>query len=630
MCGFVGLFSHKTSMRSSKRLEFARDRLEMRGPDDKGIWADDQVALAFRRLAILDLRPSGNQPMHSESEDHVIVFNGEIYNYLELKSKIGGNWRTSTDTEVLLRSYERWGTDCVLHLRGMFSFVIWDRKKKQIFAARDRLGVKPFYYSYQGGDLIFASRPRPIWEYVYEDGKIKYDQQSLRYFLEGGFVPSDSTAFEGIKKLLPGHRMLFSESTGLKVDEYWKMTDFSVNPSLSRSTEEDLVKEFTEKFTESVRLRLISDVPLGAFLSGGLDSSLVVAAMSRLNMGKVKTFSIGFEDKRYDESDYAQAVARHFNTDHHSEILNVDGLVDLIPEMLRTFDEPFFDSSAFPTIAVSKLAKRHVSVVLTGDGGDEFFGGYHYYKIIGKMGEFYTLPNFLNSVARQAVSYLPSHRFQLLEQAMGKNNTSELYAFLRSIQKDFPSPISVEARQTTQSIADYYLAQFHKLQASIPSLNAVEQAMYIDAQNILPNEYLTKVDLATMSQSIEARNPFLDHKLVEWALSLPIEFKIRSGQTKWILRRAALELLPKKIVQGKKKGFVIPIDRWLRTSLKDWAYAILSDHNNYDQFPMDRKVVLELFELHQSQKRNTHPILWAILMFMVFASENQNFERSPQ
>lgn len=630
MCGFVAIFSDKKSFLSQKKLEFARDMLEKRGPDDQGVWIDEQVALAHRRLAILDLSPSGHQPMQSASGDLVIVFNGEIYNFLELKEVIGGEWTTTSDTEVILRGYEKWGSDCVKHFRGMFAFVIWDKKNQTLFGARDRLGVKPFYYAHVDGNLFCASRPKALWQYVYSDGKLKYNQQSLRYFLEGGFVPGDGTSFEGIFKLLPGHLMFYSKNQGLKIEQYWNMTDFSEASEFAGASENDLANEFTTRFTEAVRLRLISDVPLGAFLSGGLDSSLVVAAMSRLSTTQVKTFSIGFEDKEYDESDYALAVSKHFNTEHHSEILNVDGLVDLIPEMLRTFDEPFFDSSAFPSIAVSKLARKHVSVVLTGDGGDEFFGGYHYYKIIGKMGAFYSLPRFANALARHAVSYFPSHRFQLLEQSMGKADTSELYAFLRSIQKDYPSPISIEGKRSTQSIVEYYMHQFSELKGALPSLDPMAEAMRMDAQNILPNEYLTKVDLATMSQSIEARNPFLDHKLIEWALTLPVEFKIKNGLTKRILRKAAADVLPPHIVQGKKKGFVIPIDRWLRTSLKDWAYSILSDQSNYEQLPIDRTVVMELFELHQSRKRNTHPILWAILMFMVFAKENENFERAPE
>jgi asparagine synthase (glutamine-hydrolysing) len=349
--------------------------------------------------------------------------------------------------------------------------------------------------------------------------------------------------------------------------------------------------------------------------------------MTKISDAPIKTFSIGFQEKDFDETPYALMVAKHLRTEHQSEILSVDELMDLIPEMIQSFDEPFFDSSAFPSIAVARLARKKVSVVLTGDGGDEFFGGYHYYKIIGQMNSLYALPNFVNAVARQMIGLIPSHKFQLLTQALEMRNSSELYSFLRSIQKDFPTTVNDATKQTTSSMMEYYLGQFKELRSLGVKLDPVSEAMRMDALNILPDEYLTKVDLATMGQSLEARNPFLDHELVEWAVQLPIDVKIKAGISKKVLRDAGRELLPPTILHGKKKGFVVPIDRWLRTSLKDWAYSIISDDSLYGRVPIDKNIMLDLFSIHQSGKRNAHPILWAAIMFLVFAKEHENFPR---
>ena len=548
--------------------------------------------------------------MVSAEGRYVLTYNGEIYNYRELRAELGGDWRSDSDSEVILRAYARWGKGFLGRLRGMFALGIWDRHEKRLLLARDRLGVKPLYYAQRGGAVLFASRPQALFAY---DPQLStdVDLSGLSLYLEAGYFPAPFTLHSAIRKLPAGHLLEFADGIA-NVSAYWNPLGIEPIPSWRQRPEADLLDELDQILTSSVKARLISDVPLGAFLSGGIDSSTVVALMSKLASGPVKTFTIGFREAQYDESQYAAEVAKLFGTEHRQEMLSVDDLLALVPSFHEHFDEPFFDSSAFPALAVSRLARRQVTVALGGDGGDELFGGYHYYSILHRVAPAFRLPRILRSGAAQMIRLAPTHRAQLLAETLSEDEPLKAFRFMRSIAKDFGS-LMQEPRARMDSV-------FAATVQQMPSgLTAAEQAMRLDLTHILPEEYLQKTDLSSMSYALEAREPLLDHELVEWSLKLPLEWKLRGGKSKYLLRRLAERYLPREIVERPKQGFAVPIDRWLRGPLRGWARERLEERRLYERFPLDRRRVLELLDLHLSGRRDAHPLLWAVLMLAPFA-----------
>ena len=548
--------------------------------------------------------------MVSAEGRYVLTYNGEIYNYRELRAELGGDWRSDSDSEVILRAYARWGKGFLGRLRGMFALGIWDRHEKRLLLARDRLGVKPLYYAQRGGAVLFASRPQTLFAY---DPQLStdVDLSGLSLYLEAGYFPAPFTLHSAIRKLPAGHLLEFADGIA-NVSAYWNPLGIEPIPSWRERPEADLLDELDQLLTSSVKARLISDVPLGAFLSGGIDSSTVVALMSKLASGPVKTFTIGFREAEYDESRYAAEVAKLFGTEHRQEMLSVDDLLALVPSFHEHFDEPFCDSSAFPALAVSRLARRQVTVALGGDGGDELFGGYHYYSILQRVAPAFRLPRVLRSGAAQMIRLAPTHRAQLLAQTLSEDEPLKAFRFMRSIAKDFGS-LMQEPRARMDSV-------FAATVQHMPSgLTAAEQAMRLDLTHILPEEYLQKTDLSSMSYALKAREPLLDHELVEWSLKLPLEWKLRGGKSKYLLRRLAARYLPREIVERPKQGFAVPIDRWLRGPLRGWARERLEERRLYERFPLDRRRVLELLDLHLSGKRDAHPLLWAVLMLAPFA-----------
>jgi len=540
----------------------------------------------------------------------VLTYNGEIYNYRELRSELGGDWRSDSDSEVILRAYARWGKEFLGRLRGMFALGIWDRHEKRLLLARDRLGVKPLYYALRDGVVLFASRPQAL--FAYEPRlSTDIDLSGLSLYLEAGYFPAPFTLHRAVRKLPAGHLLEFGGGKA-SISAYWNPLGIEPISAWRDRPEGDLLDELDALLTTSVKARLISDVPLGAFLSGGIDSSIVVALMSKLASGPVKTFTIGFREPQYDESRHAAAVAKAFGTEHREEILSVDDLLALVPSFHEHFDEPFFDSSAFPALAVSRLARKQVTVALGGDGGDELFGGYHYYSILHRLAPAFRMPQVLRSSAAQMIRLAPSHRAQLLAATLSEGEPLKAFRFMRSIAKDFGS-VMLEPRARMDAVFAATVEQMPK------SLTAAEQAMRLDLTHILPEEYLQKTDLSSMSYALEAREPLLDHDLVEWSLKLPLEWKLRGGKSKYLLRRLAERYLPREIVERPKQGFGVPIDRWLRGPLRNWARERLEDQNLYQRFPLDRRRVLELLDLHLSGKRDTHPLLWAVLMLAPFA-----------
>ena len=497
-----------------------------RGPDGSGVWQDAQVSLGHLRLAIIDLSEKAAQPMPSADGRLVIVFNGEIYNFASIKAQIGMDypWQSESDTEVILASYLKWGPDCVQKFHGMFALAIWDRLEKSLFLVRDRVGVKPLYYHSGDGVFAFASRPRAIFKLL--PGLTReFDPQALRYYLEGGYIPAPFSCHRAIRKLEPGHFMRVC-SNRIEEKRYWSLDAFQTDERLEKAGENDLVDELDEILDRSIQLRMVSSVPVGAFLSGGIDSSLVVHYMQRHAGAPVKTFTIGFDDTAFDESRHARAVAEHLGTEHVCEKLKPDDLLELMPQYLAEYDEPFFDYSAFPVMAVSRLARRHVKVSLSGDGGDEAFGGYHYYRIAQALGRIRRWPGALRDPVSRLVAKLPDHRLRLLGCAMGKSGPVEAFAFMRSVIKNAEDVLGAELRAGTRPLA----ALFGARAAQLPScITPAELGMRLDITYTLPDDYLQKVDVGSMAFSLESREPLLDHSILEWAAKLPLKWKVRGG-----------------------------------------------------------------------------------------------------
>lgn len=547
----------------------------------------------------------------------IIVFNGEIYNFKELREELtpnDGDWRSDSDTEVILAAYVRWGRDCLKRLNGMFAFAIWDRQSKTLFAARDRMGVKPFYFHHSRKRFAFASRPRALLQLC--DGlSAELDEQGLRLYLEAGYVPAPHSIYRDIKKLPPAHYLTVRDGV-LAIERYWDFRQIVPERGWETRKEADLLDELDELVSRSVQLRMISDVPIGAFLSGGIDSSLVVGVMAKHSPSAVKTFTIGFDESSYDESSHAAAVARHLGTEHFCERLRVDDLLALMPTFTQEYDEPFFDSSAFPTMAVSRLARSRVTVSLSGDGGDELFGGYHYYQIAEKLSPLFSLPGVIRKSVASMLGMLPAHRLKLLAGAIHCDDIGSAFAFSRSIAKDFGSVLIDDVAGRTIGLA----AMFRAAETAFPkTLRAGEQGMRLDAQFTLADDYLQKVDLASMAFSLESRDPLLDHNLVEWAMRLPISWKLQGKSNKYLLRKLAYRYVPQEILDRPKQGFGVPIERWLRGPLKSWALERLEDSALFQRIPIDQAKARALFDLHQTGARNVHPLLWAILILLDFS-----------
>lgn len=615
MCGIVGLVSLTEKPADPERVRRGADVLRFRGPDDEGLWHEGPAALGHRRLAVLDVSMAGHQPMLSADQRYVIVYNGEIYNFIELKKELqpNGGWSSDSDTEMILAAYDRWGASCVERFQGMFSFAIWDRQRRELFAARDRMGVKPFYYCQAPNEFAFASRPKALWA-VRPESAQDIDEQALRWYFEAGYVPAPHSIHRSIKKLPPAHRMTVS-AAGIDIERYWDFRDIEPEQSWRDRHEEDLTDELEDLLSGIVRDRMISDVPVGAFLSGGIDSSLVVALMAKHSAGRVRTYTIGFDQPGFDESGHAQAVANHLGTDHSCEFHTVDELLNLLPTFSQEYDEPLYDSSALPLMAVSRLARRDVSVVLTGDGADELFGGYHYYDIARWIDRLHKLPGSVRCASAKLTSLIPLHRAKLLGGAMQQPDRLAGFAFSRGISKDYMSPLFSDVSMRTVGIADLFASQASAFPAD---LNLVDQATRIDAGLTLPDDYLQKVDIGSMAFSLEARDPFLDHRLVEWAMRLPTEWKLRGGTRKYLLRKLAYRHIPPSILDRPKMGFSVPMARWLRGPLRSWAEERISNRALCERGLLDHSALRALLDLHLSGAREVQPLLWAALMYLEF------------
>jgi asparagine synthase (glutamine-hydrolysing) len=556
-----------------------------------------------------------------ESSDHryVIVFNGEIYNHSDLRPHLTPRheWSGTSDTETLLEAYRAWGPECLNRINGMFAFAIWDRTERTLLLARDRMGVKPLYYAQRNGSFVFASRPGALTSLLgYSDDD--FDIEALRVYLELGYVPAPLSFHNEMRKLPPAHYALIS-ARGVRVVRYWDFRCIPPDPGLRRRSEGELVEELGSLIRDSVKLRLMSDVPLGAFLSGGVDSALVVGAMKAAGVDHPRTFTIAFNESEFDEGPAAAQAAARFGVDHVHETLDVDSLLNLLPSYIDEYDEPFADSSAFPTMALARLARRHVTVALTGDGADELFAGYHYYPLMDRLQVATRWRAPVKQLVGRLVASMPAHRAKLFAGAIRCSDAVTLFNYLRSVGKDYPSLLSADILASTSS-SDQWFEQFAA--GFAVDLTGAEIGMRLDAGFTLPELFLQKVDVATMAFSLEARCPMTDYRLVEWAMRLPEEYKLRGGETKYLLKKVLCRHLPATHVYRKKMGFGVPIAAWLRGPLRKWAQELIYDDALMSRLPLDKLRLRNLLDTHLSGRREAHPLLWSVLMLLCFVQKN--------
>lgn len=617
MCGICGLVSVDPSEVVDRSLiARMRDTLAHRGPDDIGLYAAPGVGLGHRRLSIIDLRPEGRQPMANEDGSIRIVFNGEIYNfndYREWLSERGHRFKSYTDTEVIVHLYEEMGVECVRHLRGMFAFAIWDEPKRLLFLARDRLGKKPLFYYCDGRHFLFGSEPKAIL--AHPDVEARPDLSAIDNYLALGYVPSPQSAFAGIRKLAPAHYLTFSDGT-IRTARYWKLR---YEPKLQIDAE-DARREILERLREAVKLRMISDVPLGAFLSGGIDSSAVVAIMSEFSSQPVKTFSIGFKERDYDETSYARLVSKRFGTDHHEFVVDPVPF-DVLHKLVWHYNEPYADSSALPTFYLSHLTRDYVTVALNGDGGDENFAGYHRYSVNLMTSRLRRLPNAakkagLLGIASMARTLGPRHvlnrRLRALEVALTGHQS---YVHLMTTFDDDRKRELYTAdfgRLVERSSAEQ---MFDELYAESDSANVIDEALDADVGLYLPEDLLVKVDIASMAVGLETRAPLLDHKFMEFVARLPARFKLD-----WALNRKAIfkktlrNLLPKEILERRKMGFGVPLEHWFRGGMKDLLQDYLLSSRARERDYFNSRYVERLIQDHVDGSRNCQHLLWNLLM----------------
>ena len=650
MCGFAGFITRPNLKREclESRVEAMNKTIAARGPDDAGVWVDPDagIALGHRRLSIIDLSPMGRQPMVSRSGQYVIAFNGEIYNYQDLArilEKKGYSWRGHSDTEVLLAAFECWGIKETLEqCNGMFALALWDQKKRTIFLARDRMGQKPLYYGFNNGILFFGSQIKAFC--AHPEFKPEIDPAVMPLFLKYSYIPTPYSIYKNIKKLSAAHFLEISRSdmaeSSLKEEtSYWNLAQVAedgINHPMTGS-EAQMMDSLEKILQESVSRRMLSDVPLGAFLSGGIDSSLIVALMQKNHRIPVKTFSIGFNEKGYDEAEQAKRVAHHLGTDHTELYATPKEAMDLIPDLPDLFDEPFADSSQIPVSLISLLTKKYVTVALSGDGGDELFAGYnrHFWgRSVWETMEQY--PWFMKKGARYLMKALrpeqwdrlfdsgsrfvpekfrqsnPGAKIAKLSGLITARTREEFYTLLTAW---WPDPGSIILNKTQGQQAPQHGAK-SKDPANFSDFTQLMQ--YWDMQTYLCDDIMTKVDRTSMGASLEVRSPFLDHNVVAFSWRIPIQYKISKTQGKLILKNCLYRFLPPSLVDQPKKGFQIPLDQWLRGPLRQWAEEMLNPLRLKNQGFFNVKEVRELWGLHLSGKQNYQYQIWNILMFQAW------------
>src|SRR6185369_9652193 len=596
MCGIAGIVSKDRGARiDGATIRAMCDAIVHRGPDDEGIYAQGPVGLGMRRLSIIDLA-GGHQPIFNEDRSIAIVFNGEIYNFPELRPELerrGHRFTTNSDTEVIVHLYEDMGPACVTKLRGMFTFALYDRTRDKLLIGRDRLGKKPMHYALAGDRFLFGSEIKSILAVAPELARI--DHQALLQYMYFGYTLDPLTAFLPIRKLPPGHLLEF-ERGELRIQQYWDLPQYA---TYSPSSEEECLVEMERRLAEAVRIRLISDVPLGALLSGGTDSSIVVALMARASSEPVKTFSIGFKQADFNEAPYARLVAERFHTDHHELILEPD-IVGTVEKLTRSLEEPFGDSSMLPTYFISCLARQHVTVALSGDGGDEVFAGYDRYRTALHDRALPWVPEWTRSLYR-------NHIHQRLPYSVPGRSLA--YSISLPWDKRYAEDVSLqpifrELRLLSEDVLaraeqDDPLNALHHYLERAPAKDPLSRLLYLDSKTYLPGDILTKVDRMSMLTSLEVRVPILDHVFLEWATSLTPEWKMRGGKQKYMLKKLARRVgVPREVLDRPKQGFALPLVHWIRHDLKDMIMSVLLEPRTLQRGYFKPEAVRQLLDEH--------------------------------
>lgn len=616
MCGIAGIVRNDSRAVDEALLGRMCSAIKHRGPDDDGFYINGHVGLGMRRLSIIDVA-GGHQPIANQDGTAWIVFNGEIYNYLELRAKLeklGHIFHTNSDTEAIVHAYDEYGADCPKHLRGMFAFAIWDQRTQELFLARDRVGKKPLLYAQVNGQFIFASEFSALL--LHPDVTREVDTDALHLYLSFMCVPAPLTAYRSIRKLEPGHSLRWKKGE-ISINQYWQ-PDFTKKIDIS---EKEAGERAVALLRDAVKVRLMSEVPLGAFLSGGIDSSAVVALMSEESSDPVKTFSIGFDEQDFSELHHARRVAEHFGAEHHEFIVRPDAL-EVLPILIEHYGEPYADSSAIPTYYVARETRKHVTVALNGDGGDEAFAGYERYAAMRLAETYHRLPAVLrDSIMQQALSWLPSSETK-------RNRVRDAKRFVQAASlpkvERYLKWVSVFDTQAKQ---DLYSDSFQRsTQRVVPSellrpwferangSGIVDAALLADIKTYLPNDLLVKVDIASMAVSLEARSPFLDHHVIEFAASLPEKYKVRGLTTKYLLKRSLKNLLPAENLTRRKMGFGVPIGHWFRGTLEAFLRDTLLSHKALNRGLFKSEVVRQMVELHTRGEREYSHQLWTLLM----------------
>ena len=638
MCGIAGYIGKIEN--SSDCLTKMAQAINHRGPDNSGIWTDEkEIGLAHTRLSILDLSKAGHQPMHSASSNYVLIFNGEIYNHKYLRSELESisnrNWLGHSDTETLLASIEEWGIEKALaKVKGMFAIALWDKISKNLYLACDRIGEKPLYYGWVNEQFVFASELKSIKQFPEFNNQI--DRNSLALFLRFNSIPAPYSIYENIYKLEPSQIVeINSSSKKIKKHSFWSIEEAYKKGAMNKfsGTSNEAVNQLESVLSDAVSSQMQSDVPLGAFLSGGVDSSTVVALMQSFSNSKINTFTIGFNSKQFDEAKHAKLVAKHLGTNHYEKYVTESDALDVIPNLPNIYDEPFADSSQIPTFLVSKFAKQKVTVALSGDAGDELFGGYNRYVFSKKtLNNIFKTPTTIKKLVSKIIFSISEERWNsLLSGFLSKSfvnignklhKTADILSSksIRDLHFKLVSQIHNPSEWLKNS--NEYKSKLNDGILRFEELNSIESMMAYDLISYLPTDILTKVDRAAMSVSLETRIPFLDLDVIEFSASLPIEFKIRNGVSKWALREVLYKHVPKDLIERPKMGFGVPLAEWLRGPLKDWAESLLDENRLHQEGFFNVEFVRDKWLEHLSGKRNWSYQLWNVLMFQAWLENN--------
>lgn len=637
MCGIAGILDNNFSETELRNLaQLMADRIAHRGPDSHGEWASDGVAFAHRRLSILDLSSAGHQPMESASRRYVIIFNGEIYNHLFLRQELEQysiNWRGTSDTETLLHAIDCWGFEETLKKsKGMFALALWDKKMQELLLARDRMGEKPLYYGWVGKTFLFASELKALRAFPGFEGTI--DREALSLYMQYRCVPTPKSIYKNISKLEQGCFLRVQYPKGDMVSKpYWSchaIAEAGLRDPFE-GDEEEMRDQLSQRLRQSVALQMVADVPVGAFLSGGIDSTTIVALMQAQSTKPVHTFTIGFHEKEYNEANHARRIADYLGTEHKELYITPKDAMEVIPYLPEMYDEPFAGSSNIPTFLLSKLARQDVTVSLSGDGGDELFCGYSRYLYTRKIHNLaQRLPFFLRHFFARLLSIIPisywNHVFLLLKPFMAQEYHQagpRMHALAQLLTKKNPKSIYSHILSSYYDTQDLVIGAPSHLIENLPLWRELgqfeENMMYHDSQTYFPDDVLTKIDRASMAVSLECRVPFLDPDIIAFSWRLPLSVKLRDGQGKWLLRQLLYQYVPEKIVTARpKQGFSVPIEHWLRGSLRDWAEALLDKQRLKREGYFDPMLVRHKWQQHLSGVTNHQSWLWNILMFQAW------------